>query len=161
MLSAQLTVGLAEGALGGLGLLDVLPLVVLVLAEVHRLGVLEELRDELVHPPVVHDPVLVAEVLEHLLELRVELESLDAVPHHAHVVVVQHADDEGQDEEDPDDEDGHQEEDVEAVGLEDQGEEVEGVVEGDQGVGRVDAVVPALELEAAELEVGGRLAVVW
>lgn len=122
---------------------------------------LEEVGDELVESPVVDDAAVVAEVGEHAAEGRVVVQALDVVADDADVVVVEHADDEGEDEEDPDEEEGHQEEDVVGGGAEDEGKEVDGVVEGDEGVGRVDPVVPAAELQFGELVVGDGVGVVW
>lgn len=122
---------------------------------------LEEVGDELVEAPVVDEAAGVAEVGEDAAEGGVVLEALDVVADDADVVVVEHADDEGEDEEDPDEEEGDEEEDVVGGGAEDEGEEVDGVVEGDEGVGGVDAVVPAAELELGELVVGDGVGVVW
>lgn len=125
------------------------------------MGVPEKVRNEVADAPVVHQPPLVAEVLEHLLERMIVLQPLDRVPHDSHVVVVEHGHDEGQHEKDPDKEDRDQEHDVVGGGLQDQREQVHGVVERGQGVGRVDPVVPAAELQLAELLVRDTLGIVW
>lgn len=62
----------------------------------------EEVADELVESPVVDHPPLVPEVVEHPFEGGVVVQALDGVADDADVVVVEHADDEGQDEKDPD-----------------------------------------------------------
>ena len=111
----------------------------LVLLEVHAGRVPEEIGDEGVDFPVVGDSAVVFEVLEDFAEGGVVLQALDVSANDPHVVEVDERDNERGHEEGQYQKQRYQENEVEGVGAEHEGEKVGHVLQGHDGVGRVDA----------------------